>query len=130
MDPNPRDDFGGDDYSGAAVPEMSAGYAGGGGGSGGGGGISAGGGGGGGRGGGGGGGGGSDVREQDRFLPIANISRIMKKALPNSAKLAKDAKEGVQECVSEFISFVTSEGARACARRRRPLSCGVVFGGA
>ena len=49
------------------------------------------------------------VREQDRFLPIANISRIMKKALPANAKIAKDAKETVQECVSEFISFITSE---------------------
>lgn len=48
-------------------------------------------------------------REQDRFLPIANISRIMKKALPSNAKIAKDAKETVQECVSEFISFITSE---------------------
>ncbi|KZV26153.1 nuclear transcription factor Y subunit B-10-like [Dorcoceras hygrometricum] len=51
----------------------------------------------------------SGVREQDRFLPIANISRIMKKALPANGKVAKDAKETVQECVSEFISFVTSE---------------------
>lgn len=49
------------------------------------------------------------VREQDRFLPIANISRIMKKGLPANGKIAKDAKETVQECVSEFISFVTSE---------------------
>lgn len=51
----------------------------------------------------------SRVREQDRFLPIANISRIMKKALPPNGKIAKDAKETVQECVSEFISFITSE---------------------
>jgi nuclear transcription Y subunit beta len=51
-----------------------------------------------------------DVREQDRFLPIANISRIMKKSLPPNAKIAKEAKETVQECVSEFISFITSEG--------------------
>jgi hypothetical protein len=50
-----------------------------------------------------------DSREQDRFLPIANISRIMKKALPPNAKISKDAKECVQECVSEFISFITSE---------------------
>lgn len=49
------------------------------------------------------------VREQDRFLPIANISRIMKKGLPANGKIAKDAKETIQECVSEFISFVTSE---------------------
>ena len=51
----------------------------------------------------------SGVQEQDRFLPIANISRIMKKALPTNGKIAKDAKETLQECVSEFISFVTSE---------------------
>jgi len=30
-----------------------------------------------------------------RFLPIANIGRIMKKALPDNAKIAKDAKETV-----------------------------------
>lgn len=51
----------------------------------------------------------SNVREQDRYLPIANISRIMKKAIPANGKIAKDAKETVQECVSEFISFITSE---------------------
>jgi hypothetical protein len=43
-------------------------------------------------------------------LPIANISRIMKNALPDNAKIAKDAKECVQECVTEFIAFITSEG--------------------
>lgn len=49
------------------------------------------------------------IREQDRLLPIANVARIMKQAVPTNAKIAKDAKECVQECVSEFISFVTSE---------------------
>ncbi|XP_010520133.1 PREDICTED: nuclear transcription factor Y subunit B-1-like isoform X2 [Tarenaya hassleriana] len=49
------------------------------------------------------------TREQDRYLPIANISRIMKKALPANSKIAKEAKDTVQECVSEFISFVTTE---------------------
>mmetsp|Transcript_11106 Transcript_11106/g.28074 ORF Transcript_11106/g.28074 Transcript_11106/m.28074 type:complete len:135 (-) Transcript_11106:2081-2485(-) len=60
-----------------------------------------------------------NVREQDRFLPIANISRIMKKSLPNNAKIAKDAKETVQECVSEFISFITSEASDKCQREKR-----------
>ena len=32
-----------------------------------------------------------EVREQDRFLPIANISRIMKKALPTNAKVSPGA---------------------------------------
>lgn len=39
-----------------------------------------------------------------------SVARIMKKALPENAKIAKEAKECVQECVSEFISFITSEG--------------------
>lgn len=34
----------------------------------------------------------------------------MKNALPDNAKIAKEAKECMQECVSEFISFITSEG--------------------
>jgi hypothetical protein len=33
----------------------------------------------------------------------------MKKALPPNGKIGKDAKDTVQECVSEFISFITSE---------------------
>ncbi|AES81793.1 putative transcription factor Hap3/NF-YB family [Medicago truncatula] len=61
----------------------------------------------------------SNIREQDRFLPIANISRIMKKALPANGKIAKDAKETVQECVSEFISFITSEASDKCQREKR-----------
>ncbi|KAI1490387.1 histone-fold-containing protein [Biscogniauxia mediterranea] len=95
-----------------------------------------------------------EVKEQDRWLPIANapdirariessmshdssskspeapraskadkydvydanirnfapVARIMKLALPENAKIAKEAKECMQECVSEFISFITSEG--------------------
>ncbi|GIY23684.1 hypothetical protein CDAR_31941 [Caerostris darwini] len=33
----------------------------------------------------------------------------MKNAIPKSGKIAKEAKECVQECVSEFVSFITSE---------------------
>ncbi|OMH84708.1 Nuclear transcription factor Y subunit B-2 [Zancudomyces culisetae] len=60
-----------------------------------------------------------DVKEQDRFLPIANVARIMKRALPQNAKIAKEAKETVQECVSEFISFVTSEASDRCQQEKR-----------
>ncbi|KAG9145647.1 hypothetical protein Leryth_018711 [Lithospermum erythrorhizon] len=60
-----------------------------------------------------------NVREQDRYLPIANISRIMKKYLPANGKIAKDAKDTVQECVSEFISFVTSEASDKCQKEKR-----------
>lgn len=50
---------------------------------------------------------------------IANVSRIMKNAVPPTAKIAKDAKETVQECVSEFISFITSEAAEKCQLEKR-----------
>ncbi|KAI2805351.1 hypothetical protein BLOT_004347 [Blomia tropicalis] len=59
------------------------------------------------------------LREQDRFLPIANISRIMKKSIPSSGKIAKDSKECVQECVSEFVSFITSEASDRCKQEKR-----------
>ncbi|BGP55993.1 hypothetical protein JCM8202_005135 [Rhodotorula sphaerocarpa] len=58
-------------------------------------------------------------REQDRYLPIANVGRIMKKCLPDTTKVSKDAKECVQECTSEFISFITSEAAERCAIEKR-----------
>ncbi|GAV68808.1 CBFD_NFYB_HMF domain-containing protein [Cephalotus follicularis] len=58
-------------------------------------------------------------KEQERLLPIANVSRIMKKALPANAKISKDAKETIQECVSEFISFITGEASDKCQREKR-----------
>ncbi|XP_061339786.1 nuclear transcription factor Y subunit B-3-like [Gastrolobium bilobum] len=61
----------------------------------------------------------SGCREQDRLLPIANVSRIMKKALPANAKISKEAKETMQECVSEFISFITGEASDKCQKEKR-----------
>ncbi|KAJ7245998.1 histone-fold-containing protein [Mycena rebaudengoi] len=58
-------------------------------------------------------------REQDRFLPITNVSRIMKAAVPPSTKIGKDAKECLQECVSESISFITSEAAERSLNEKR-----------
>ncbi|WFD18748.1 transcriptional activator hap3 [Malassezia caprae] len=52
-------------------------------------------------------------------LPIANISRIMKRALPENGKIAKNAKECMQECVSELISFITSEASDRCGSEKR-----------
>src|SRR5712672_1267795 len=61
-----------------------------------------------------------DAQMVPRLLPVlmftmsicnfAPVARIMKTALPENAKIAKEAKECMQECVSEFISFITSEG--------------------
>jgi nuclear transcription Y subunit beta len=60
-----------------------------------------------------------EIREQDRFLPTANIARVMKAPLPSTAKIAKDGKETVQECVSEFISFITSETSDKVQQEKR-----------
>ncbi|CAI2347325.1 unnamed protein product [Caenorhabditis sp. 36 PRJEB53466] len=57
--------------------------------------------------------------DQERYLPIANVVRIMKTQMDPQAKLAKDAKECVQECVSEFISFIASEAAEFCHNTKR-----------
>lgn len=61
----------------------------------------------------------TELREQDRWLPINNVSRLMKNTLPVTAKVSKDAKECMQECVSEFISFVTSEASDRCSSDKR-----------
>ncbi|KAK9089905.1 hypothetical protein Scep_028987 [Stephania cephalantha] len=60
-----------------------------------------------------------NVREQDRFMPIANVIRIMRRILPTHAKISDDAKETIQECVSEYISFITSEANDRCQREQR-----------
>ncbi|XP_028810798.1 nuclear transcription factor Y subunit beta-like [Denticeps clupeoides] len=60
-----------------------------------------------------------NFREQDIYLPIANVARIMKNGIPQTGKIAKDAKECVQECVSEFISFITSEASERCHQEKR-----------
>lgn len=60
-----------------------------------------------------------ELREQDRWLPIANVARLMKNTLPSTAKVSKDAKECMQECVSEFISFITSESSDKCLSEKR-----------
>ncbi|XP_057782374.1 nuclear transcription factor Y subunit B-1-like [Salvia miltiorrhiza] len=59
------------------------------------------------------------MREQERLLPIANVGRIMKQILPPNAKISKEAKETMQECASEFISFVTGEASDKCHKEKR-----------
>ncbi|CAN4126996.1 unnamed protein product [Withania somnifera] len=59
------------------------------------------------------------IREQDRFMPIANVIRIMRRILPPHAKISDDSKETIQECVSEFISFVTGEANERCKSEQR-----------
>ncbi|PKA58952.1 Nuclear transcription factor Y subunit B [Apostasia shenzhenica] len=64
------------------------------------------------------------MREHDRFLPIVGIGRIMRKAIPENGKIAREAKEFVQECVTEFISFITSEAVDKCQKEERKTITG------
>jgi histone H3/H4 len=60
---------------------------------------------------------------QDRNLPLANINRIMKRVLPVNMKISKEALLEIQKCISEFISFITSEAGEKClAERRKTLN--------
>ncbi|KAF8723764.1 hypothetical protein HU200_021740 [Digitaria exilis] len=59
------------------------------------------------------------VQQQDRLMPVANVSRIMRRALPPHAKISEEAKEAVQDCVSEFISFITGEANERCHKDHR-----------
>lgn len=67
--------------------------------------------------------------QADLLLPMANgkflffqdkkksrywqriVSRTMKDAVPAHSKLSKEAKDCMQECVTEFVAFITSEAA-------------------
>ncbi|TLD25807.1 hypothetical protein E2P81_ATG09464 [Venturia nashicola] len=62
----------------------------------------------------------SNNRDSDANIRnFAPVARIMKSALPENAKIAKEAKECMQECVSEFISFITSEASEKCQQEKR-----------
>ena len=54
------------------------------------------------------------LREQDRLLPIANLAHLMANELPTGAKVSKDTKCLMQEVLSEFIGFITSEANDVC----------------
>jgi len=57
--------------------------------------------------------------EGDKTLPIANVGRIMKQNLPPNAKISKESKQLMQECATEFISFVTGEASDKCHKENR-----------
>ncbi|KAG8387163.1 hypothetical protein BUALT_Bualt03G0224600 [Buddleja alternifolia] len=58
-------------------------------------------------------------RDKDQYVTLANVNRIMRRVLPAHAKIADDAKETMQECVSEFSSFITSKANQRCHREYR-----------
>lgn len=50
----------------------------------------------------------------DRQLPIANVSKIMKDAMPEIAKISKESKELMGKCASEFIAITTCRAKDIC----------------
>ncbi|KAM0672924.1 histone H3/H4-like protein [Ordospora colligata] len=67
---------------------------------------------------------GSRLKPTDRTLPIANISKIMKKPIPRDAKVAKDAKEIMQKSASEFIAIITCRAKEICESEARKTITG------
>ena len=63
----------------------------------------------------------SSLREQDYLFPITNVSRIMKTVLPESTKVSTEAKMCMQECVSEFVNFISSEANEICSNQKRKI---------
>ena len=59
------------------------------------------------------------IENDEENLPISNISKIMKRYLDNNMKISKEAKELVEECVTEFICFITSEASDKCKKEKR-----------
>ena len=61
------------------------------------------------------------MREQDYLFPITNVSRIMKTVLPDHTKVSTEAKMCMQECVSEFVNFISSEANEICSSQKRKI---------
>ncbi|KAK4487434.1 hypothetical protein RD792_005931 [Penstemon davidsonii] len=57
--------------------------------------------------------------DADQYMPITNVIRIMRQILPSNAKIADDAKETIQECVSELIRFITRTAKKNCRKEHR-----------
>ena len=62
---------------------------------------------------------GKQVIEDNEYLPISNINKIMRSVIDDNLKISKEAKNLVEECVTEFICFITSEASEKCKREKR-----------
>ncbi|KAL8938842.1 MAG: hypothetical protein Q9216_003681 [Gyalolechia sp. 2 TL-2023] len=64
------------------------------------------------------------VKEHDRWLPMTYIIKKMRQGLPDNTFITKEAKECMRECVSKFISFITSEAAKDCQVKKENTMVG------
>lgn len=66
----------------------------------------------------------SFLRSSDRQLPLAVVSKIMKRPIPSVAKLSKDSKELMQKVSSEFIAIITCRAKEMCNSEARKTITG------
>lgn len=65
----------------------------------------------------------SGGEEREERLPLSNVGKIMRAVLDERLKVSREAKLLMEECVGEFIAFVSSEaGDRCLAERRKTVS--------
>ncbi|KAL2316678.1 hypothetical protein Fmac_030554 [Flemingia macrophylla] len=57
--------------------------------------------------------------KDNRYLPNACVQRIMRKVLPEHAKVSEESKEKIAKCATEFISFITVEANHYCQQEQR-----------
>ena len=50
----------------------------------------------------------------------------MKDSLQPDNKISKDAKQFIQQCLTEFIFFITSEACEACKKDNRYLNINIL----
>ena len=61
---------------------------------------------------------------EELCLPIRNLTRIMRHALPSYAKISQDAKTTTQLCVSDFMGIITTEAVEKCNEESRRIISG------
>ncbi|KAL6122781.1 hypothetical protein NUSPORA_00038 [Nucleospora cyclopteri] len=64
------------------------------------------------------------LKQKDRLLPLANVSKIMKRSVPLSAKIAKEAKDLVQQSATEFIAIVTCKAKELAQKEMKKVVSG------
>ncbi|KAF0987083.1 hypothetical protein HZS_1645, partial [Henneguya salminicola] len=60
-----------------------------------------------------------NLNGQDMLLPLNNVLKVVKSAIPHAAKISKETRISMQESASEFISFICSEAAEVASDERR-----------
>ncbi|GAU27473.1 hypothetical protein TSUD_14530 [Trifolium subterraneum] len=61
------------------------------------------------------------TKDEEPHLPMKNLIRIMRRALPENAKITDDAKKSIQLCVTEFIAIITIEANERCKAEHRKI---------